>query len=113
MMPLIPILNGLALFVAITLISLAVIKARLKNRELLSKEIIIAIENGADIPLPVPKERNYLNLGLIWSLVGIAFTIALWFSSNAIEGAVWGLLPFALGVAFLLIHKYQKNTEKE
>jgi|LWDU01.1.fsa_nt_gi hypothetical protein len=75
MMPLIPILTSIALFVAITFISLAVIKARLKNRELLSKEIIIAIENGADIPLPVPKERNYLNLGLIWSLVGYCFMV--------------------------------------
>ncbi len=84
-----------------------------KKRSLLSKEIISAIEKGADIPFPEQKKRNYQNLGLIWTLVGLAFTIALWFSSKAIEGAVWGLLPFALGIAFLLIHRSQEKEDKE
>ena len=84
-----------------------------KKRALLSKEIITAIEKGSDIPLPVPKERNYRNLGLIWTLVGLAFFIALWISSGEIKAAVWGLLPFALGIAFLFIFKYQQKENND
>ncbi|MBC8174968.1 MAG: hypothetical protein H8E82_04860 [Candidatus Marinimicrobia bacterium] len=50
---------------------------------------------------------------LIWTLVGLAFFIALWISSGDIKPAVWGLLPFALGIAFLLIYKYQQKENND
>ncbi len=74
-----------------------------KTRQLRSQEILAAIEKGIEVPFPPPKKRNYLNQGLIWTLVGVAFTLALWFSAREMEAAAWGFLPIAAGVAFLLI----------
>jgi len=74
-----------------------------KTRQLRSQEILAAIEKGIEVPFPPPKQRNYLNLGLIWTLVGVAFTLALWYSAKVMEAAAWGFLPVAVGVAFLLI----------
>ena len=74
-----------------------------KTRQLRSQEILAAIEKGIEVPFPPPKKRNYLNLGLIWTFVGVAFTLALWFSAREMEAAAWGFLPIALGIAFLLI----------
>jgi len=74
-----------------------------KTRQLRSQEILAAIEKGIEVPFPPPKKRNYLNLGLIWTLVGVAFTLALWFTGEGMEATAWGFLPIAVGVAFLLI----------
>jgi len=103
-------IGAYTMIVIIVFISLWVVY---QKRSLLSKKIITAIENGADIPLPKPRERNYQSLGLMWSLGGLAFLIALWISTNEIKAAIWGLLPFALGVAFLLIHKLNPPTNSE
>lgn len=103
----------LAFFATIAAITIIAIWSHFKKRALLSKEIIAAIEKGSDIPLPIPKERNFRNLGLIWTLVGLAFFIALWISSGDIKPAVWGLLPFALGIAFLLIYRYQQKENNK
>lgn len=100
-------LIGLATVILLAIIGIVAIRFHLKKRELLSREIITAIEKGVDVPLPEPKVRNYRNLGLIWTFLGVAFTIALFLSSREIAAAVWGLLPLALGIAFLLIHKSQ------
>jgi len=87
-----------------------------KTRQLRSQEILAAIEKGIEVPFPPPKKRNYLNLGLVWTLVGVAFTLALWFSARVMEAAAWGFLPIAAGVAFLLIgylEKRKKDSEGE
>ncbi len=105
--------NAGGFYVMATLVVFFVLWYTLRKRSLLSKEIITAIEKGADIPFPKPKEINYRNLGLIWTLVGFSIFIAIWVQVQDIKPAIWGLLPFALGVAFLLIHKGQKKKEIE
>ena len=82
-----------------------------KKRQVQSREIMAAIEKGIEVPFPPPKERNYLNLGLIWTFVGVAFTLALWFSAGVMEAAAWGFLPIALGLAFLLIGYLEKRKK--
>lgn len=98
--------NSFGAYTMIVLVVFICLWTGYKKRSLLSKEIIAAIENGADVPFPKPKERNYQNLGLVWSLGGVALFTAIWVSSGVLEAAIWGLLPFALGIAFLLIHKF-------
>ncbi len=105
--------NAFVTFTSLTLMVLIGFWFTFKKRSLLSKEIIAAIEKGADIPFPKPKERNYLHLGLIWSFVGFAIFIAIWVQVQDIKPAIWGLLPFALGLAFLLIYKYQKKNDDD
>ena len=93
----------------IAILSIALIFG-LQKRKYLNKEIMAAIEKGIDIPLPRPKERNYFHLGLIFTLVGAVFALAMWVSAGFI-GFLWGLLPFGLGIAFLLIAKSEKKKE--
>jgi len=82
-----------------------------KKRQAQSREILAAIEKGIEVPFPPPVKRNYRNLGLVWTFVGVAFTLALWFSANRMEAAAWGLLPLAVGIAFLLIAYFEKRDK--
>ena len=84
-----------------------------KKRQAQSQEILAAIEKGMDIPFPEPRARNYRAQGLIWTAVGIALTIAIGVSSQVWAGAVWGLLPLAVGVAFLLIARREEKEGEE
>lgn len=87
-----------------------------RKRQSQSREILAAIEKGIEVPFPPPKKRNYLNLGLVWTFVGVAFTLALWFSAGVMEAAAWGFLPIAVGMAFLsiaLIEGRKKASEGE
>ncbi|UCH61593.1 MAG: hypothetical protein JSU77_07175 [Fidelibacterota bacterium] len=103
MLDLVPIVALLSTFGAAGVILVFLIVYNYRKRQLQGQEILAAIEKGIDIPFPPPKKRNYLNLGLVWTFVGVAFTLALWFSARIMEAAAWGFLPIALGLAFLLI----------
>jgi uncharacterized membrane protein YoaK (UPF0700 family) len=81
--------------------------------ELHHKERMAAIEKGMDVPpLPAeffqdprrkPKDRaTYLRRGLIWLLVGAALTVA--FISDNQKHSLWGLIPTAVGLAYLLFY---------
>ncbi len=100
---LIPIVAMLTTFGAAAVVLVFVIVYDYRKRQLKGQEILAAIEKGIEIPFPPPRKRNYLNLGLVWTFVGVAFTLALWFSARVMEAAAWGFLPIAVGVAFLLI----------
>lgn len=82
------------------------------RRELQNKEILAAIEKGIDVPLPKPRERDYRKSGYIWTSVGVALVIALGVAVKWTV-AVWGLLPLAVGVAYLLIHRAESKAKKE
>ncbi len=107
------ILTSLAFYSTAAIIVIVALRMHYKRRELLSREIITAIEKGAEIPLPAPGERNYRNQGLIWLLTGIALFIALWVTLGELTAAVWGLLPVALGTALLLIHRFQAREARD
>jgi len=107
---LIPIVAIISFWVAVISIVVAALLISLQRRRHLSNEILAAIEKGIDVPLPRQKERNYVHLGLIFTLVGVVFALAMWVSAGYI-GFLWGLLPFGLGIAFLLIAKSEKKKE--
>jgi len=84
-----------------------------KKREMFQlhhAERMAAIEKGIDLP-PLPPEffqsskqektpYTYLRRGLMWLLVGIAITAALWGTHES--DFWWGLVPVAIGVAHLI-----------
>jgi hypothetical protein len=91
--------------------------------ELHHKERMAAIEKGMDVP-PLPPEffanprqrvrtrSDYLRRGLIWLLVGGAITVALY--SNEKQESLWGLVPAAVGLAYLLFYYLDgRNTEPD
>jgi len=108
---LIPITAMLSTFGAAAVILVFLIIYNYRKRQLQGQEIMAAIEKGIEVPFPPPKKRNYLNLGLVWTFVGVAFTLALWFSARIMEAAAWGFLPIALGLAFLLIGYLEKRKK--
>ena len=110
---LVPIVALLSTFGAAAVILVVLIIYNFRKRQLLGQEILAAIEKGIEVPFPPPIKRNYLNLGLIWTFVGVAFTLALWFSREEMEAAAWGFLPIALGVAFLLIAYFEKKKKEK
>ena len=89
--------------------------------ELHHKERMAAIEKGMDVP-PLPPEffanprqrvrsrSDYLRRGLLWLLVGGAITVALY--SEEKQQSLWGLVPVAVGLAYLLFYYLNgRNTE--
>ena len=84
--------------------------------ELHHKERLLAIERGMEVPaLPealfdggrrpaaVTGPGDYLRRGLLWLLVGMAITAAL-AMSESVSRAVWGLIPIAVGMAYLIFY---------
>lgn len=79
--------------------------------ELHHKERLAAIDRGMDIP-PLPEEffgngdrparpNDHLRRGLVWLLIGLALSLALLLNLG-VERAAWGLVPTAVGVAYLI-----------
>jgi hypothetical protein len=80
-----------------------------KEKELTHTQIMKAIEMGVNIPeIIVKKEVDNLKRGLILLTFGIALFIALFFATE-LKHASWALLPVAVGIAYLLYHKFQKK----
>ncbi|MFB0515938.1 MAG: DUF6249 domain-containing protein [Candidatus Neomarinimicrobiota bacterium] len=109
----IPIVAIIFSFGGTALIVFLVLYYSYKRRQTQSKEILAAIEKGIEVPFPPPAKRDYLKLGVIWTFIGIAFTLALWFSSKVMEATAWGFLPLGVGLAFLLIGYFERKKGAE
>jgi hypothetical protein len=74
-------------------------------------ERMAAIEKGIDLP-PLPAEffvdrrgpGRFLHRGLVFTLMGIAITVALWETQSDDFRPLWGLVPIAYGLGSLLYH---------
>jgi hypothetical protein len=90
-----------------------------KKRELFQlhhAERMAAIEKGIDLP-PLPPEffadqkrvdrgpTVYFRRGIMWLLIGIAVTVALWGTGE--HEYWWGLIGVAVGVAYLLSYQVE------
>ena len=90
-----------------------------KKRELFQlhhAERMAAIEKGIDLP-PLPPEffadrkradrspTMYFRRGIMWLLIGIAVTVALWGTGE--RDYWWGLIGVAVGVAYLLSYRVE------
>jgi uncharacterized membrane protein len=86
--------------------------------ELHHKERMFAIERGMEVP-PLPPQllsaanareprcaagpADYLRRGLMWLLVGCAVSAALAVNRD-LDSAAWGLVPVAVGLAYLIFY---------
>ena len=103
---------GLPLSIPIVYLGLNYERRR-RMMELHHKERMAAIERGMEIPplpsevaSPPPPRRSTLLPGLIWLLVGLALTVGLSQinTSTGMHLGVWGLVPAAVGAAYLLYY---------
>jgi Domain of unknown function (DUF6249) len=96
-----------------------------KKREMFQlhhAERMAAIEKGVDIP-PLPPEffhgeekkdktpYTYFRRGVMWLLIGIAATAALWGTRD--NDFWWGLVPAAVGVAYLITFLVERGRERD
>ena len=92
--------------------------------ELHHKERLLAIERGMEVPplpqalledsrLParVTEAGDYLRRGLLWLLVGIAVSIGLALNLT-LSNAAWGLIPIAVGLAYLIFYATDARMRK-
>lgn len=82
-----------------------------RKKSLQSQHILAAIEKGVELPQDYFQNQvNYLSRGLIWTAFGLAMFVALWVQVN-LQTAIWGLVPAAMGGAYILIHYLQRKQE--
>lgn len=80
------------------------ILSRLQERKLVYQERMKSIEKGITLPpLPVEHDRsNPIRTGLIWMAIGVGFFISLLVASNEPAAAIWGIIPFLIGVVIVI-----------
>ena len=88
---------------------------KMRNRELLHKEITHAIEKGVDVPMS--SQRNpldYLRKGIIWTLIGLFVGVAFIIDGDVQAAGVLASVPLAVGIGYLSYYKVasQQNEEK-
>jgi len=94
--------------------------ARNKRYQLQADLAAKLIENGQTLPEKFfdepKKQRNPLNIGIVCIAVGIGTALFIWLVSGAISGVQLiarassiGIIPFFIGVAFLIIHFIEKK----
>ena len=85
------------------------------------QERMAAIEKGIELP-PLPAEffaedgkspspHGRLLTGLVWLFIGLALMLALYFTDS--RGAVFGLIPTAIGLAYLIYYFAVGKKEAE
>ena len=94
-----------------------------KKREMFQlhhAERMAAIEKGIDLP-PLPPEffqdrrkqektpYSYFRRGVMWLLIGIAVTTALWGTHD--HDYWWGFVPVAVGVAYLVTFMVERGRK--
>ena len=111
-------------FVPIVMVILLVwfeTNARNKRNQLQADLAKIALEKGQALPEglfaePPKKQRKPLNVGIILMAAGVGIALFLWIMKRTtlagdVMPAVWsvGILPFLIGVGFLIIHFIEKK----
>lgn len=87
-------------------------------------ERMAAIDKGIDLPSLPPEffadyrrrpltPTDYLRRGLVWLLVGSAVAIAIFESGSPDFSWSWGLVPMAVGLAYLLFYGFTRRTESQ
>ncbi len=95
-----------------------------KKRELIQlhhAQRMAAIEKGIELPSLPPEffqeyrrapvtAATYLRRGLMWLLIGIAVTAAMFARHE--NSAWWGLVPVAVGLAYLLSYRFTVRDQQ-
>ncbi|MBT3631713.1 MAG: hypothetical protein HOB84_10865 [Candidatus Marinimicrobia bacterium] len=107
----------ISMFLSAAAIIIVALFLKLQKRKIESTEILAAIEKGVEVKFP-DVNRNRLLPGLIWLFLGIIMTLgmALAIPEDAPSGMwVWGLIPAAVGAAYLIVYRIdeQKGDSEE
>jgi hypothetical protein len=107
----------------IALVMLRVVMDYRRKREMFQlhhTERMAAIEKGIEVPALPPEffsdprshsPGRFLHRGLVWTLVGVAITVALWQTESDDFRPLWGLVPTAFGLGTLLFHFIARRSK--
>ena len=88
---------------------------KIRSRELLNKEIMMALEKGVDVPLTQEKNPlSYFRKGIIWTLIGLFVGVAFIIEGDVEAAGVLASVPLAVGIGYLSYYKVasQQNEKK-
>jgi hypothetical protein len=104
------------------LCAIAAMYFRSKRQREEQETIRLAMEKGVDLPedlfrrgndvLANGGRGNALRRGIFWTMVGVSLFIALWVNNN-IRDAIWGIIPLAIGIGFLIYYRIMPKPEGE
>jgi len=101
--PIVAIVCGIA-------VAIVAIWVDLKKAQLAHNLKLTALEKGVELPAVPPKPRPYpYRSGLIWVVIGVGIFVGIWVSSGSLEGAIWGIVPFLIGLALIISVKLRKK----
>ena len=119
MFSLVPVVALTAPFIFVIIVVWLGTEEKRKRNQLQAELYAKALEKGLPIPGDLfaepKKKRNPLNTGIICIAVGIGIALFIWLSKGAIPGvelseaAALGIIPFLIGVAYVLIHFIEKG----
>ncbi len=104
----------ISMFLSIAAIIIVALFLKLQKRKVESQEILAAIEKGVEVKFP-DNQRNRLLSGLIWLLTGIVISLGMGLAipEDAPSGMwVWGLIPVAVGAAYLIVYRLEGPQEE-
>ena len=110
-------------FIFVIIIMLLQSNDKRKRHELQADLYAKALEKGQSIPADLfaepKKKRNPLNTGIICIAVGIGVSLFFWVVSvvasekEALVASALGIIPFLIGIAFVIIHFIEKKKVAE
>ncbi len=109
------ILVPITLFLVTGAVIVSVLVLKYFRRKVESQEILAAIEKGVEVKFP-EQTRSRLLPGLMWLLIGIVVSLAMALAipDEAPAGMwVWGLIPVAVGAAYLIVHRVESLQEED
>ena len=101
----------ITMFLSFAAVAIAAMILKNQSRKIESSEILAAIEKGVEVKFP-EVNRNRLLPGLVWLFLGIVMTLgmALAIPNDAPAGMwVWGLIPVAVGAAYLIVYRIDEQ----
>ncbi len=103
LVPIVAIIGGIA-------VAIVAIWVDLKKGQLAHNLKLTALEKGVELPAEPPRPRPYpYRSGLIWVVIGVGTFVSIWVSSGSLEEAIWGIVPFLIGLALIISVKLRKE----
>jgi len=103
----------ISMFLTLGAVVIVALYFKLQRRKIESEEILAAIEKGVEVKFP-DQNRNRLLPGLMWLFLGLVATLAMAIAipPDAPSGMwVWGLIPVAVGAAYLVVYRLEQNKK--
>ncbi len=113
------VLVPIAFFLTLAAVIFIVHYMRYRQSQEIQQSIRLMVEKGVEIPkeLLLPTRRRMLpqsdlRRGLVLTALGVVLPIAMFINEPGNRDWVWGIIPLAIGIAYLISFKVERREEK-